>query len=164
MVGDSAYDTLAWHDLLLTIRVMPIALYNPRNIDDPLDIEYRVEDLIEKHGEDVQMKQSVLDETYNRRSQVERMNEAVKDCGFETLCARDRVHARAQAFLALCLQLAVAVTNEERGDNPGSTDCERYSLIMERSQNLRKFSPRMPSTSDGENRRSSALRMTGQSS
>ena len=56
---------------------MPVAPYNPRNTDDPLDIEYR----IEKHGADIQLKQSVLDETYNRRSQIERTNEAVKDRG-----------------------------------------------------------------------------------
>jgi len=31
------------------------------------------------------------------------------------------VHARAQVFLALCLRLAVALTNYERGDNLEST-------------------------------------------
>jgi hypothetical protein len=41
MIGDSAYDTLDWHDHLLTAGVMPIAPYNPRNSDNPLDIEYR---------------------------------------------------------------------------------------------------------------------------
>ncbi|MCG1007245.1 IS5/IS1182 family transposase, partial [Halorubrum lacusprofundi] len=30
-------------------------------------------------------------------------------------------HARAQVFLALCLRLVIAITNDERGDNPGST-------------------------------------------
>jgi len=34
---------------------------------------------------------------------------------------RGRVHARAQVFLALCLRLVIAITNDERGDNPGST-------------------------------------------
>jgi hypothetical protein len=95
--------------------------YNPRNTDEPLDIEYRVEDRIKEHSEDVQLKQSVLDETYNRRTQVERTNEAVKDCGLGHVRARGRVHARAQVFLALCLRLIVAITNDERGDNPGST-------------------------------------------
>ena len=121
MVGDSAYDTLDWHDFLLTAGVVPVAPYNPRNTDDPLEIEYRVEARIENHGEDVQLKQSVLDETYNRRSQVERTNEAVKDCGLGRAASRGRVHARAQVFLALCLRLVVAITHEERGDNPGST-------------------------------------------
>ena len=121
MIGDSAYDTLDWHDYLLTAGVVPIAPHNPRNTDDPKDIEYRVEDRIEGHSEDVQLKQSTLDKTYNRRSGVERTNEAVKDCGLGTLRARGRVHARAQVFLALCLRLVVAITNYERGDNPGST-------------------------------------------
>ncbi|SEL76041.1 transposase [Haloferax larsenii] len=119
MLGDSAYDTLDWHDYLLAAGVVPVAPYNPRNTDDPLDIEYRVEDRIEKHSEDVQLKQSVLDETYNRRTQVERTNDAVKDCGLGHVRARGRVHARAQVFLALCLRVVVVLTNYERGDNPG---------------------------------------------
>lgn len=41
MVGDSAYDMLDWHDLLVTAGVVSVAPYNPRNTDDPLDIEYR---------------------------------------------------------------------------------------------------------------------------
>jgi hypothetical protein len=121
MIGDSAYDTLDWHDHLLAAGVVPVAPYNARNTDDPLDIEYRVEDRIETHSEDVQLKQSTLDETYNRRSGVERTNDSVKDCGLGRTHARGRVHARAQVFLALCLRLVIAITNYERGDNPGST-------------------------------------------
>jgi len=45
MLGDSAYDVLDWHDHLLAAGVVPIAPYNPRNTDDPKDIEYRVEAL-----------------------------------------------------------------------------------------------------------------------
>ena len=119
MIGDSAYDTLDWHDYLLTAGVVPVAPYNARNTDDPLDIEYRVEDRIDEHSEDVQLRESTLDETYNRRSGVERTNEAVKDCGLGHVRARGRVHARAQVFLALCLRLVVAITNYERGENPG---------------------------------------------
>ena len=119
MLGDSAYDILDWHDYLLAQAVVPIAPYNPRNTDDPLDIEYRVEDRIEEHGDDVQLKQSVLDETYNRRTGVERTNDAVKDCGLGHVRARGRVHARTEVFLALCLRLVVAITNYERGDDPG---------------------------------------------
>ena len=120
MIGDSAYDTLDWHDSCRQQVVVPIAPYNPRNTDDPKDIEYRVEDRIEGHSEDVQ-RSNRLDETYNRRSGVERTNEAVKDCGLGRAASRGRVHARAQVFLALCLRLVVAITNYERGDNPGST-------------------------------------------
>ena len=54
MFGDSAYDTL--------------------------DIEYRVEDRIEKHSDDIRLKRPILDETYNRRSQLERTNEVTEQC------------------------------------------------------------------------------------
>jgi len=86
MLGDSAYDistgtTTCWP------QVVPIAPYNPRNTDNPLDIEYRVEDQIEEDSEDVQLKQSILDETYNQRTGVERTNDAVKDCGLARACA-----------------------------------------------------------------------------
>ena len=65
------------------------------------------------------MNQSTLDETYNRRTGVERTNDAVKDCGLGHVRARGRVHVRTQVFLALCLRLVVAITNFERGDDPG---------------------------------------------
>jgi hypothetical protein len=101
---------------------VPIAPYNPRNTDDPKDIKYRVEDRIEEHGEDVQLKQSVLEKTYNNRTGVERTNDAVKDCGLGHVRARGRVHARTEVSLALCLRIVVVITNYERGNDPG---CEK---------------------------------------
>jgi len=62
-------------DHLLAAGVVPVAPYNARNTDDPKDIEYRVEDRLEEHSEDVQLKQLTLDKTYNRRTGVERTNE-----------------------------------------------------------------------------------------
>ena len=85
-------------------------------------IEYRVEDCITEHSEDIQLKQSILDETYNHRTGVERTNDAVKDCGLGHVRARGRVHARTEAYIALCLRLVIAITNYERGDDPG---CEK---------------------------------------
>ena len=122
MIGDSAYDTLDWHDHLLSAGVVPIAPYNPRNTDDLLDIEFRVEDRIEKHSKEVQLKRSVLDETYNRRTQVERTNDAVKDCGLGPVRARGRVHARVQVFLALCLRVVVAITQRRTRRQSGPRD------------------------------------------
>jgi len=109
MLGDSAYDILNWHDPCGQQVVVPVAPYNPRNTDDSKDIEYRVENRIEKHSEDVQLKQSILDETYNHRTGVERTNDAVKDCGLGHIRARGRVHARAEVYIALCLRLVVAI-------------------------------------------------------
>ena len=122
MLAASAYDILDWHDHLLTAGVVPIAPDNPRNTDDPKDIEYRVEDRIKEHSEDVQLNQSILDEMYNNRTGVERTNDAVKDCGLGHIRARGRVHARTDVFVALCLRVVIAITNCERGNEPG---CEK---------------------------------------
>ena len=92
--GDSAYDILDWHDHLLAAGVVLVTPYNPRNTDDPLDIEYRVEDRIEEHSKDVRLKQSILDETHNHRTEVERTNDAIKDCGLGHV----RAHARTEGF------------------------------------------------------------------
>jgi len=56
---------------------------------------------------------------YNRRTQVERTNDTVKNCGLGPVRARGRVHARSQMFLALCLRVVIAITYGERGDNLG---------------------------------------------
>jgi len=112
ILGDSAHDILDWHDHLLAAGVMPIAPYNPRNTDDSKDIEYRIEDQITEHSKDVQLKRSLMDETYNNRT-VEPTNDAIKHCGL------GRVHARTEVFLALCLRLVVAITNHERDNEPG---------------------------------------------
>jgi len=121
MLGDSAYDTLGWHDHLLAAGVVPVAPYNARNTDDPKDIEYRVEARIDEHSEDVQAeaidaRRDVQPPEWSRTNQRRR-----QDCGLGHVRARGRVHARAQVFLALCLRLVIAITNDERGDNPGST-------------------------------------------
>jgi hypothetical protein len=67
----------------------------------------------------VQLKQSILDETYNNRTGVEQTTDAVKDCGLGHVRARGCVHARTEVFLALCLRLVVTITNFERGDDFG---------------------------------------------
>ena len=115
MLGDSAYDILDWHDHLLAAGVVPIAPYNPRNTDDPKDIKYRIEVRIKEHSEDVQLKQSILDKTYNRRSGVERTNDAVKHCGLGHVRARGRVHARTEVSLrsASASLLQSPTTSEE---------------------------------------------------
>ena len=71
MIGDSEFDMLEWHDRLLAQAVVPIAPYNPRNTNDPLDIDYRVEERIKEHSDTVRLWQKQLEETYSYRSQVE---------------------------------------------------------------------------------------------
>ncbi len=129
MVGDSAYDTLDWHDHLLTAGVVPAAPYNARNTDDSKDIEYRVEDRTKKHSEDVQLKQSTLDETYNPRTGVERTNESVKDCGLGRTHARGRVHERRCSSLCAIASSSLSLTtNAETIREARSSRCDKSSM------------------------------------
>jgi hypothetical protein len=79
LIGDCAYDILYWHNPCGQKVVVPVAPYEARTTDDPKDIKYRVEGRIEEHSEDVQLKQSTLNETYNRRSGVRRTDDVVTD-------------------------------------------------------------------------------------
>ncbi|MFB6300340.1 MAG: transposase [Halobacteriales archaeon] len=120
MIGDSAFDILAWHDDLLLQNVVPVAPYNQRNANDPLDIEYRVEDRVTNHYDNICVSRSQLEETYKKRSQVENTINVCKEGGLGRTRARDRTMAKAHVFLSLCLRLVVAITNHERGGDPSS--------------------------------------------
>lgn len=72
---------LGWHDWLLEQSVVPIAPYNPRNTNDPPDIEYRSEERIKEHSNTVRLRQHELNETYTERSRVEKAIGVCKDFG-----------------------------------------------------------------------------------
>jgi hypothetical protein len=99
---------------------MPVAPYNPRNTDDPPNIEYRIEERIKEYSSTVPLLRNQLNETYSRRSQVETAIGVCKDLGLGTPRVRGRVRAKAYVFLALCLRLAVALTNQHRENNVAS--------------------------------------------
>lgn len=119
-LGDSEFDMLDWHDWLLQQSIVPISPYNPRNIDDPLDIEYRVEERIKEHSDTVRLWQRQLDETYTERSRVETAIGVCKDLGLGPAGSRGRVRIKAHVCLALCLCLAVVLANYHRGNDVAS--------------------------------------------
>jgi hypothetical protein len=119
-LGDSEFDMLGWHDWLLEQSVVPISPYNPRNTDDPPDIEYRVEERIKEHSDTVRLWQRQLEETYAERSRVETAIGVCKDLGLGTPRVRGRVRVKSHVFIALCLRLAVALANHHRGNDVAS--------------------------------------------
>ncbi|SFJ63295.1 hypothetical protein SAMN05443661_14921 [Natronobacterium gregoryi] len=76
---------LKWHDWLLEPSVVPIAPSNPRNTNEPLDIDYRVEDRVKEYSDTVCLWQNQLEKTYTKRSRVETAIGVCKDLGLETL-------------------------------------------------------------------------------
>jgi hypothetical protein len=95
-LGDSEFDMLGWDERRLGQSVRPISPYNPRNTDDPPDIEYRVEERIKAHSDTVRLWQRQLDETYAERSRVETAIGVCKDLGLGTPRVRGRVRVKAQ--------------------------------------------------------------------
>jgi hypothetical protein len=93
--------------------VVPVVQYNQRNATDLLDIEYRVEDSIA-------VSEERLDEAYRKRSRIETAIGVCKDLGLGTPRVRGRVRFQSHVFIALCLRLAVALTNHERDNNIAS--------------------------------------------
>jgi len=130
MLGDSAYDTLGWHDHLLAAGVVPVAPYNARNTDDPKDIEYRVEARIDEHSGTFSWKQSTLDRTYNRRVES---NEPTTPSGtaasgtFAPEAASTHEHKCSSrcAFVSL---LRSPTTNAETIQEAPSSRYENYSM------------------------------------
>jgi len=124
MLGDSAYDTLGWHDHLLAAGVVPVAFRTTHETPTIRKTSSTGSKPASTNTARTFAKvQSTLDETtYNRRSGVERTNDAVRTAASGTFAPEAASHARARVFLALCLRLVIAITNDERGAfNPGST-------------------------------------------
>ncbi|WP_079977721.1 transposase [Halococcus sediminicola] len=111
MLGDAEFDMLDWHDRLL--EQGSCRLSRTTNATDPPDIEYRVEDTIA-------VTEERLEEAYRKRSRIETAIGVCKDLGLGPVGSRGRVRVESHVFLALCLRLAVALTNHERDNDIAS--------------------------------------------
>lgn len=112
--GQKKFDMLDLHDDLIEAGVVPVAPYNPRNTNDPPDIEYRLQKRIKEHSDTVHVCEKQLDDTYDNRSQVETTIGVCKDLGLGTPRVRGRERAKTHVYVALCLRLAVVIANHER--------------------------------------------------
>ena len=99
---------------------MPVVPSNPRNTNDPPDIEYRIQKRITEHSETVPVWEKQLDETYDNRSQVETAIGVCKGLGLGTPKVRGRERAKTHVFVSLCIRLAIVIANHERGGDIAS--------------------------------------------
>lgn len=77
VLGDSAFDTLEFHDRCVDRQILPVCTYNPRNTADPLDVEFRIEETVTKH--DVQLDRDALRDAFDGRIAVERFFSTFKE-------------------------------------------------------------------------------------
>jgi len=109
LLGDSGVDIVELQEQLMDEHVLPIITYNPRNADDPLDIKYRVEDLVHQRTDKVTFNRMELDKVYRRRGAVENTNNVLKQMGLEGLHVKGWNAVKTHVFIILILRLAIAI-------------------------------------------------------
>lgn len=125
LLGDSGLDIVEMQDELIDEHVLPIISYNPRNTDEPLDIKYRVEDLVRRKTNKVTLNQKELDNTYRQRVAVENTNNVLKHMGLEDLHVKGWNAVKTHVFIILILRLAIAIARYYRDRN---CDIRRISI------------------------------------
>ena len=109
LLGDSGLDIVELQGQLMDEGVLPIIPYNSRNADEPLEIKYRVEDLVHQRTDKVTLSRRELDSTYPKRNAVENTNNVLKQMGLEDLHVRGWNAVKSQTYLILILRLAIAI-------------------------------------------------------
>jgi hypothetical protein len=117
LLGDSGLDIVEMQEDLMNEHVLPIISYNPRNTDTPLDVKYRVEDLVRKRTDKVTLKRKDLDKVYKKRCAVENTNNVLKQMGLEDLRVKGWNAVKTQVYIVLILRLAIAIARYCRNQN-----------------------------------------------
>lgn len=109
LLGDSGLDIVELQEELIEKHVLPIISYNPRNTVKPLNIKYRVEDLVRRRTGKVTLNRKELDNTYKQRVAVENTNNVLKQMGLEDIHVRGWNAVKTHVFIILILRLAIAI-------------------------------------------------------
>lgn len=109
LLGDSGLDIVDLQEQLIDEHILPIITYNPRNTGHPLDIKYRVEDLVHQRTDKVTLNRKDLDRVYRRRGAVENTNNVLKQMGLEDLQVKGWNAVKTHVYFILILRLAIAI-------------------------------------------------------
>lgn len=125
LLGDSGVDIVELQNMLIDEHILPVITYNPRNADHPLDVKYRVEDLVHQKTDKVTLNRKDLDKVYRRRGAVENTNNVLKQMGLEDLHVKGWNAVKTQVYILLILRLAIAIA---RYHNDHRCNLRRISL------------------------------------
>ena len=115
VLGDSAFDTLEFHDRCVDRQILPVCTYNPRNTADPLDIVFRIETITEESG--VQLDCDALQDGFEGRIAVERFFSTTKEDD-RRLDFRVQGRHRVETHIGLVLIDRFLTALANRLDNP----------------------------------------------
>jgi hypothetical protein len=125
LLGDSGVDIVELQEQLINQYILPVITYNPRNADEPLDIKYRVEDLVHQRTDKVTLNRTDLDKVYRRRCAVENTNNVLKQMGLEDLHVKGENAVKTHVYIILILRLAIAIA---RYHNDQQSNLRRISI------------------------------------
>jgi len=114
LIGDGGFDIIDLHEQLIDDHVLPVIRYNPRNADEPLNVKYRVEDLVHKKTDKVTLNRKELDRFFRRRGAVENTNNVLKQLGLEHLRVKGWNAVKSHVFIILILRLAIAIARYQK--------------------------------------------------
>jgi len=114
LIGDGGFDIIDLQKQLIDEYILPVIRYNSRNADEPLNIKYRVEDLVKKRTDKVNMNRKELDRTFRKRGSVENANNVLKQMGLETLRVKGWNAVKTHVFITLILRLAIAIARYQK--------------------------------------------------
>jgi hypothetical protein len=118
ILGDSAYDTLEFHDRCVDRQALPICTYNPRNTNEPLDITFRIETIAEEFG--VQLDQETLQAAFADWIVGERFFSILKE-DKRRLSFRVQGRQRVETHVGLVLIDRLITTLANRLDDPAAS-------------------------------------------
>jgi hypothetical protein len=125
LLGDSGVDIVGLQEQLINEHILPVITYNPRNADHPLDIKYRVEDIVHQRTDKVTLNRTDLDKVYRRRCAVENTNNVLKQMGLEDLHVKGWNAVKTCVYIILILRLAIAIA---RYHNDQQSNLRRISI------------------------------------
>lgn len=99
LLGDSEFDMLEFHEILLSEHVVPIIEYNPRNTETPLPITYR----IQQYTNDFSLEWLTEEDRY--RAEIEHSWGTLKEhFGLEKFFIRGWKNVKVKFFITLALR------------------------------------------------------------
>ena len=125
LLGDAGFDIVELQEQLLDDNVLPVITYNPRNTDEPLDIAYRVEHLVQQRTDDVKLDRKGLDNDFRMRPAVENANNVLKQLGLEDIRVKGWNAVKAHVYFILILRLAIAIARFHR-----EPDCNLRKITL----------------------------------
>lgn len=114
LMADPKFDVVDLIEDLLKDKILPIIPYNPRNSNEELPIEYRVEKIVDEQHDNVTLNTDELDKEYHtKRVYVERAIGKFKELNLEEPPILRKKHVKIWGYFVMIHRLLIALAKHE---------------------------------------------------